>query len=588
MADSTSKDTKNPESAFSNIQSKGDVFAPSFATKLLDKKPDKLTNEEIAKIKEGSVKIILETSDMKPPGARPVGKQIILNKRYAKMEKWMSNMRDPADGVQFGDRRKFLDVMPSSAPGSLIMEWIRKNCNCNYSHEARQTFQMLLNHGYVIPMDPTNYAVTEDPEVYFTFQSDFFYCSRWWDASEYDYAVYLLRRSSKNGGNMLLNSEEIDRFYKIQKQFGAQWKNIHTQCERQKVYVNNLDKRERRLLELREFAFWRNARPLSVVSATVEAYMEEQQLQKKHLNEEQHFASLAPVNGAAYLEKRVRYLETQINLFRKENSASCKALIRFAESWLPLDPLLISRKSTSPWVLDANAEWPVDKSAVPSGERVFLWTTSFRDMLEDDLGLKFFSRFLEKDLATENLKFYLDCQQLDQIQNREDYYAKCKEIFDEYINFDSPSEININANMRKAIIEKFKEADPLTLDIQVYHGAMEHVTELMVKDRYPKFINSDEVKALLDGFTPRKTITFSQSASTMLGDGHSGFNAPLTADSEKEKTIRRSGTSEGMRPGISSDRFIRKSTTAEKSMVSSASKSSVDSSNVSAQLNTLS
>ena len=74
-----------PESAFSGVESKGDVFAPFFATKLLDIRPPKLTKEDIAKIKEGGMKIIFENSPLEPPQGRLVGKEPILIKRFAKV-----------------------------------------------------------------------------------------------------------------------------------------------------------------------------------------------------------------------------------------------------------------------------------------------------------------------------------------------------------------------------------------------------------------------------------------------------------------------------------------------------------------------
>ena len=65
-------------------------------------------------------------------------------------------------------------------------------------------------------------------------KADFFFASRFWEDSYIDYAIFLLRRSSKSGRQMLLNKEEIVRFYDMQKHLGFEWKEVVQGAEKQK------------------------------------------------------------------------------------------------------------------------------------------------------------------------------------------------------------------------------------------------------------------------------------------------------------------------------------------------------------------
>jgi hypothetical protein len=60
---------------------------------------------------------------------------------------------------------------------------------------------------------------------------------------------------------MMLSKTEIERFYTIQKGLVSEWKIIVQGSEKQKAYLQSLEKKDRKLLELREAAFWRIQRP---------------------------------------------------------------------------------------------------------------------------------------------------------------------------------------------------------------------------------------------------------------------------------------------------------------------------------------
>lgn len=330
----------------------------------------------------------------------------------------------------------------------------------------------------------------------------------------------------------------------------------------------------------------------------------EKVLRKKQVQEKAYESNIAADKNKSlqYWTKKVQYLQGMVNMYRRESSASCSALIKLCEARLVVDPILIDSQSVNPWFKSETEYWPpVDTTAVPKQERVYLWTTSFRDLIADPLGLQYFHRFMEKCLAVENLDFYTECLELDFLQDLRMYYAKCHVIFNRFIAYSSPNEININASLRNQIIEKMELATPETLDIDIFADAINHVYTLMFKDRFPKFIQSEEIKQLLEGYqlpprrrqsnmpdsetsssdlsslTSQKSLPRIPMSSSCTGSLHSlgsptaslGLNnnrsghqpqqhkasgSPVRSDSESDidfKSQRR----------VSNDRFIRKSST---------------------------
>lgn len=305
----------------------------------------------------------------------------------------------------------------------------------------------------------------------------------------------------------------------------------------------------------------------------------EEELGKKQKRESEYEASLTDQKLLAFLTKKLLSLQAQVSMYRKDSLSSCKTIIKFCEAWLPVDPILITRQSGNPWLRGELEEWPVDTSTVPKQERVHLWTTSFRDMIADPLGLQYFTKFMEKDLAVENLDFYLECLELEKIQDRSAYFEKCFLIFKRFIRNNSPNEINIDSTMRKAIVDKIEKSSFETLDINVFDHAVEHVYQLMFKDRFPKFNQSEEIKSLLEGYQPRRKPTFANietsdtQSSTSSSKTDKGMFKAKTMDLDAEIDRK-------MIKNVSSDRFIRKSNTAElgqgKVLIKSASQASDD------------
>jgi hypothetical protein len=85
--------------------------------------------------------------------------------------------------------------------------------------------------------------------------------------------------------------------------------------------------------------------------------MSEEELNKTRMTEDQYEATLEPEKLLKLLEKKVASYEAQQGMYRKATSAACKTLVKFCESWLDLDPLIL-KDENSFWFLPEASEFP--------------------------------------------------------------------------------------------------------------------------------------------------------------------------------------------------------------------------------------
>jgi hypothetical protein len=135
-----------------------------------------------------------------------------------------------------------------------------------------------------------------------------------------------------------------------------------------------------------------------------------------------------------------------------------------------------------------------------------MWCFSFRDMLQDQQGLQYFQRFLEKDIATENLDFYLAVTKLQETASREAAFNEAQTIGKNFIELNSPKEVNIDSQMRKALLDALGTSTVETFNANIFDDVFEHVYLLMKKDSYPRFVACEEIKELLQGMLNYLTI----------------------------------------------------------------------------------
>jgi hypothetical protein len=127
----------------------------------------------------------------------------------------------------------------------------------------------------------------------------------------------------------------------------------------------------------------------------------------------------------------------------------------------------------------------------PTQLRVRRWSFNCKELLSDPTGVREFQKFCKADFSTESLNFYLHVQEirncpLSQIKQKADI------IYREHLAPNALQEVNINDTIRTRII---RQLDNPTREI--FFEAEKHIIELMKKNSYPRFIQSEHYRNLL-------------------------------------------------------------------------------------------
>ncbi|XP_061399772.1 regulator of G-protein signaling 17 [Musca vetustissima] len=127
----------------------------------------------------------------------------------------------------------------------------------------------------------------------------------------------------------------------------------------------------------------------------------------------------------------------------------------------------------------------------PSLEEIRSWGSSFEKLMKSPSGRKVFRDFLRSEFSEENILFWLACEDLKKEMNAEAIGEKARLIYEDYISILSPREVSLDARVREIVNRNMMEPTSHTFDeaqIQIY--------TLMLRDSYPRFINSPKYKTL--------------------------------------------------------------------------------------------
>uniref|UniRef100_H2YE85 RGS domain-containing protein n=1 Tax=Ciona savignyi TaxID=51511 RepID=H2YE85_CIOSA len=114
------------------------------------------------------------------------------------------------------------------------------------------------------------------------------------------------------------------------------------------------------------------------------------------------------------------------------------------------------------------------------------WNVSFDSLLKSPAGRFVFRVFLESEIADENLKFWLACEDLKNTTKQKRIEKRIQDIYDTYINVYSPHEVNIDYKMRENIVDQLKDK----VDVSIFTEAQHQIYTLMHRDSYPRFLSS--------------------------------------------------------------------------------------------------
>ncbi|XP_026582043.1 regulator of G-protein signaling 14 isoform X2 [Pseudonaja textilis] len=130
---------------------------------------------------------------------------------------------------------------------------------------------------------------------------------------------------------------------------------------------------------------------------------------------------------------------------------------------------------------------PCAQSVPPSlGQSVARWAESFETLLQDQLGVAYFTEFLKKEFSAENVYFWQACEQFQQIpaSSSQKLAQEARKIYDEFLSSHSVNPVNID---RQAWIGEEMLSTPTP---DMFNVQQLQIFNLMKFDSYARFVKS--------------------------------------------------------------------------------------------------
>ncbi|KAI1240902.1 Regulator of G-protein signaling 17, partial [Lamprotornis superbus] len=142
--------------------------------------------------------------------------------------------------------------------------------------------------------------------------------------------------------------------------------------------------------------------------------------------------------------------------------------------------------------------WRVS-SQNPTADEILSWAQNFDKMMKTPAGRNLFREFLRTEYSEENLLFWLACEDLKKEQNKKVIEEKARLIYEDYISILSPKEVSLDSRVREVINRNLLDPSP-----HMYEDAQLQIYTLMHRDSFPRFLNSQIYKSLVEKFAMSK------------------------------------------------------------------------------------
>ncbi|KAG8132827.1 hypothetical protein E2320_010655 [Naja naja] len=133
-------------------------------------------------------------------------------------------------------------------------------------------------------------------------------------------------------------------------------------------------------------------------------------------------------------------------------------------------------------------------------EEALGWKESFDQLLRSRSGMAAFHGFLKTEFSEENLEFWLACEEYKKIPSKAKLAAKANRIFEDFVQNESPREVNLDHETREATRRNLAGATSIC-----FEEAQAKTYTLMEKDSYPRFLKSAYYRDLIEQANGHRT-----------------------------------------------------------------------------------
>uniref|UniRef100_A0A8C5MY40 Regulator of G protein signaling 14 n=1 Tax=Leptobrachium leishanense TaxID=445787 RepID=A0A8C5MY40_9ANUR len=128
----------------------------------------------------------------------------------------------------------------------------------------------------------------------------------------------------------------------------------------------------------------------------------------------------------------------------------------------------------------------VRSSGLASDHSVASWAVSFERLLQDSLGVEYFTEFLKKEYSAENIFFWKACEKFQNIpaDNSEQLLKESRSIYNEFLSSSSVCPVNVD---HQAVITEDMLQKPF---LDMFKAQQMQIFNLMKFDSYARFVKS--------------------------------------------------------------------------------------------------
>ncbi|XP_060771224.1 regulator of G-protein signaling 14a isoform X2 [Neoarius graeffei] len=146
----------------------------------------------------------------------------------------------------------------------------------------------------------------------------------------------------------------------------------------------------------------------------------------------------------------------------------------------------LSGTGSSPSLSSSSAGGELPSGVDGPASRVVSWAVCFERLMEDPVGVRYFTAFLNSEVSAENILFWQACEKFQKIPptNLDELKKQAHSIYDLYLSENSFNAVNIDdtARINKSDLEK-----PTP---EMFSKAQQQIYKLMKFDSYARFVRS--------------------------------------------------------------------------------------------------
>lgn len=173
--------------------------------------------------------------------------------------------------------------------------------------------------------------------------------------------------------------------------------------------------------------------------------------------------------------------------------------------------------------------------------QVASWAVSFERLLEDPMGIRYFTAFLKSEVSAENILFWLACEKYRKIpaHQTEQLRREALLIYNSYLSSNATSPINIDDRVR------VEERDVQNPHPDIFEKAQQQIFKLMKFDSYTRFVRSQLYQSCMLANVEGRPLPGLDSRGKLL------TSAKHTSTSPKEQVKADSRTKERLKVKLS-------------------------------------